>query len=143
MWGLLRNAAFFGFVYRFLRPRLKRLAICFGIIVLAIYAHAEYLSYLNALPASEAPSNSVAWAFVLKNLAIAGASVAAILPEVRKRPARAPSTSHIRTERSDAMEGDAGADRPLPDSDATDAFRDIRRKRVIRTRAEQLLSREP
>ena len=155
MWTLFRNVAVAGYLYRILRPRWKRLAICLGVIAVAFYTHGEYLSYLNALPDAEVPRESVAWAFVLKNVVIAVSLLAALLPEFRsaRRSGRWTFTSanrsnagasHTTGEPPETADDDTNTqgDRPGVESDDTDPFQNIRRKPVIRTRAEQILSRE-
>ena len=148
MWALLRNAATVGFLYRFLRPRWKRLGISLGVIVVAFYAHGEYLDYLDALPVAEVPRESVAWAFVLKNAVVAVSLIAAVLPELRRaRPSRRiPSGKGDRAQPETADDrADAQCDRARAEADAPDPFRNIgnvTRKPVIRTRAEEILNRK-
>lgn len=155
MWAMLRNVAVAGYLYRFLRPRWKRLAVCLGVVAAAFYIHGEYLSYLNALPDAEVPREFVAWAFVLKNVVIAVSLLAVLLPEFRsarhggrwmftsanRSKAGASHTTEDSPETADDH-SNTQRDRPRVESDDTDPFQRIRRKPVIRTRAEQILSRE-
>ena len=148
MWALLRNAAAAGFLYRILRPRWKRLAASLGVIVVAFYAHGEYLDYLDALPVAEVPRESVAWAFVLKNAVVAFSLVAAVLPELRRaRFRRRIPFRKGATDQAEAVDdrGDTQCDRARGEADAPDPFRNIRditSKPVIQTRAEEILNRK-
>ena len=138
MWTFLRHAAVVGLIHRFLRPRWKRLAACFAIVLLTLYVHAEYLNYLEALPEAEASRASyVGWAFALKNVTLATALVVAVLPDVLKRRATSLESNRGRAQSPDSGEGDQETTGAEPDP--TDPFGKIRRKPALQTRADQLL----
>ena len=78
--------AFVSSVVLYLRNRWQRLAWCAGAILVAAYAHSEYLDYVAALPAGSREAGAareyVLLSFVLKNTVIGTAILSFIVPEL-------------------------------------------------------------
>ena len=133
-------------VLMWLRGRWKCLAMCVAAILAAIYLHAEFLSYVGALPADSnratVASGYVPLAFVLKNAVILGSLLAYFLFEMRRRKtnrgrlAEPPSGPAV-------VESMPGGRSSSDTDEADDGFDFLRHGRQLEGRAEKLIKRKP
>ena len=150
MFRELRSLAVSVALIAFLRPRWKRLAACLTAALVVLYAHAEYLSYVAALPYGEREAHSLAWTFVAKNAALIVVVLAAAIPEVWIRartrgkvrtPPASLTASKVRLP-GFARPSDAATPAAAEPTEAGDGFDELRRKPKLKTHAEQILGRE-
>ena len=128
MFAAIRSLVFWSVLAAFLRPRWKRLLCCLVIVLLAVYAHGEYLSYLRALPDSDARRYPIGWSYLWKHVAIVVGLAVAVVPELWNR---------ARTQRK-------GVGAELDQSDVAaspdDALSPIGRKPELQSGAEQIIA---
>ena len=122
----LRNAVLIGVVIAWLRPRVKRLATCVGVVLFVLYAENEFMSYVQSLPDDDPFRGTIKWTLLLKNLVILVAVSVVIIPEIwgRVRPSSASESAGTNDSRT-----------------TDDAFSAVRSKPKIRSATNQTLER--
>lgn len=89
------------------RSRWRWLASCGGAILVALYAHSEYLQYVAGLPADSEAANAaksyLGIAFAAKNIVIAGALLTYLVYEMRVSKRRRVLRKRLAAMRSAAM----------------------------------------
>ena len=140
--------AFLSSVALFLRRRWKRLSACFAAILVAVYAHSEYLDYVAALSVetrnAAGASEYVMAAFVLKNFVIVVAILAATVPELRHSQRRRRGIGEERSPKTAQKSSPKIAESGLADDPSNDdGFDFLRHRGRLRTRNEQILQDKP
>ena len=137
--------AVFSSIALFLRTRWKRLSTCIAAILVAVYAHSEYLDYVAALPVDTreavGASQYVLAGFVLKNSVIIVAILAVVVPELRqsqrrRRRARAAESSRKTVAKASPKLAESGV---ADETGYGDGFDFLRHRRKLRTRNEQII----
>lgn len=126
----LKSLVIFGLVAKFLLPRWKRLALCLAVIIVAVYVEGEYMRFVQ-LEDEATLHGTIAWAILLKNLVIALAAGAAILPDAwrvtRLHRMRRPTTDAGSESNHEPMRP---AQRALDTEPDDDPFAALRRRRA-------------
>ena len=141
--------AFVSSIALFLRRRWKRLSACIAAILVAAYAHSEYLDYVAALPVetqkAAGASEFVLAAFVLKNLVIGVAILVVAVPELRySQSRRRRGIGEEKSPKTAAKSSPKIAEPGLADDPSNDdGFDFLRHRGRLRTRNEQILQDKP
>lgn len=145
---LLKFTLVSGFLL-WLRRRWKWLLGCASVIVAAMYLHAEFLAYIEALPPESdraaAASQYISVAFFAKNVVILGSLLTYFLVEMRAsrrnrdRSRRAASPAARSPGQNTTAEAGSAANYDAPN----DGFDFLRHGRKLENRAEKVIKGKP